>query len=259
MRAYIGCCGFPVSRKKYFASLRVVELQQTFYKLPRPETAVKWREEAPEDFIFTMKIWQVITHPPSSPTWRKAGIKVDDESKKLYGFFKPTEENIQAWEKTIEIARAVKARILVAQTPPSFGYSKENENNMIKFFEKVKRDSFTIGWEPRGDWRKYPEKVLNLVTRLNLIHVVDPFRWWPPVKITATIYLRLHGIGGKETNYSYKYTIKDFDNLCGMLLELSNSNVDEVYIMFNNKYMFQDALSFKKYLEERRCGVEEIL
>jgi len=46
----IGCCGFPVARPKYFGEFSVVEIQQTFYNLPRMTTAEKWREEAPKGF-----------------------------------------------------------------------------------------------------------------------------------------------------------------------------------------------------------------
>ena len=30
----VGCCGFPVSMKRYFQEFRVVEVQKTFYKPP---------------------------------------------------------------------------------------------------------------------------------------------------------------------------------------------------------------------------------
>jgi len=49
----------------------VVEVQQTFYQIPRIATGKRWREEAPPDFEFTMKAWQLITHEPSSPTYRR--------------------------------------------------------------------------------------------------------------------------------------------------------------------------------------------
>lgn len=47
----VGCCGFPRSHPVYFGQLRLVEIQQTFYKPPRAQTALRWREqEAPADF-----------------------------------------------------------------------------------------------------------------------------------------------------------------------------------------------------------------
>ena len=42
----IGCSGFPEARARYFQEFRTVEVQQTFYELPTPETIVRWRTEA---------------------------------------------------------------------------------------------------------------------------------------------------------------------------------------------------------------------
>ncbi len=69
LRVKVGCCGFPGGMKKYFSQFRLVEVQQTFYKMPRLKTAQKWRQEAPSDFEFTLKAWQLITHSPTSATY----------------------------------------------------------------------------------------------------------------------------------------------------------------------------------------------
>jgi uncharacterized protein YecE (DUF72 family) len=57
-----GCCGFPKARKVYYDSFKVVEVQQTFYQPPALKTIEKWRAQAPGDFEFTLKAWQLITH-----------------------------------------------------------------------------------------------------------------------------------------------------------------------------------------------------
>ncbi|MDI3299633.1 MAG: DUF72 domain-containing protein, partial [Bacillota bacterium] len=66
MRVQVGCCGFPEARELYYREFPLVEVQQTFYQLPRPATAERWRQEAPPGFLFAMKAWQLITHDPSS-------------------------------------------------------------------------------------------------------------------------------------------------------------------------------------------------
>ena len=57
----IGCCGWPEARARYFEHFPVVELQTTFYQPPSPELAEKWRSQAPPEFIFSLKAWQLIT------------------------------------------------------------------------------------------------------------------------------------------------------------------------------------------------------
>jgi len=62
MRVKVGCCGFPRGMKDYFSQFKLVEVQQTFYKMPKLDTALRWRQQAPPDFEFSLKSWQLITH-----------------------------------------------------------------------------------------------------------------------------------------------------------------------------------------------------
>ena len=229
MRIKVGCCGFPVGMKKYFETFEVVEVQKTFYKPPSPKTAEKWRKEAPEDFEFTVKAWQVITHPPTSPTYKKAGIEA-----KNCGFFKPTDEVFRAWEVTKEVAEILKVKFVLFQTPKSFRDTDENMQNMREFFKSIERD-FTFGFEPRG-WRE--EKIKRICEELDLVHVVDPF---VSEQLYGEIcYFRLHGF-----DYKHKYTDEE-------LMELQNLLNKDCYVMFNNVHMFDDALRFKQLVEKRR-------
>ena len=51
-----------MSVREYFETFPLVEVQQTFYEPPAPRTLLRWREQAPDSFEFTMKAWQLITH-----------------------------------------------------------------------------------------------------------------------------------------------------------------------------------------------------
>lgn len=233
----IGCCGFPTSRARYFENFEAVEIQQSFYQPPELHTAKKWREEAPANFEFTLKAWQLITHEPKSPTYKKLRIKIEPAKGKNFGSFKPTEEVLSAWEKTREIADALKARIIVFQCPASFVPSDKNKKNLQKFFSSIERGGYIFAWEPRGKWSK--KEVEFLCRELDLVHVVDPFQ--VPTIYGKIFYYRLHGVG----DYKYKYTHKD-------LIRLKELSKEEkgTYFMFNNVYMFEDAVAFKKMLEE---------
>jgi uncharacterized protein YecE (DUF72 family) len=106
----IGCCGFPTRKEIYYQAFQVVEVQQTFYQLPLVATGKRWREEAPPNFEFTVKASQLITHEPSSPTYRRLRMKIPEEKKSSYGSFKGTDEIEEAWSKTAEFARASTSR-----------------------------------------------------------------------------------------------------------------------------------------------------
>ena len=251
-RVRIGCCGWCVKggRKTYFEKFNVTEVQSTFYKLPRPQTASKWAEEAVGDFEFTMKAWQAITHPPSSPTWRKAGIRIPKSKADRYGLLKPTEENFEAWEKTLEICRAMKAKVCVVQTPASFKHCEENIRNVEEFFSTINREDVLIGWEPRGDWKEHLDDVKKLCDKLDLIHVVDPFRV-RAVSSHEIAYFRLHGIGKGEVNYRYRYSDADLKRLRNIVLE-ELENRKKVYVLFNNLWMAEDASRFKEIISASR-------
>jgi len=254
---------FPFARKRYYETYRTVELQNTFYDLPGVDYAEKLRAEAPEDFIFNMKAWQVITHSSRSPTWRRMRHKPPGKLEN-YGELKPTSENIAAWIKVLEFARAINARTIVLQTPPSFGYSEENAERASTFFKIALEKMHEIGlgsavaWEPRGTWHEHLEVLRNIVCRHGIIHVVDPLRRSPIIcEGQRLLYFRLHGLGGREVNYRYRYTDEDLARLASIVKELleTHSSIREAYVMFNNVYMAQDSVRFREEAKRRGLAV----
>jgi len=231
----VGCCGFPVSMKKYQENFNVVEIQKTFYKLPSPDTAKKWKDELPE-LEFIVKAPQLITHPPTSPTYRKAGINIKESKRKNYGFFRPTDEVFEAFEETKKIAKILKTQLILFQTPASFSPKDENINNLKTFIRGIDREDLILLWEPRGNWEE--EILLSLLTELNLIHVVDPFK--SKSLYGEIAYFRLHGRG---KGYKYIYSDEELFDLKNMLIKGKTN-----YVMFNNTNMFEDALRFMDIL-----------
>ncbi|MFQ6121710.1 MAG: DUF72 domain-containing protein [Dehalococcoidales bacterium] len=229
-RVKVGCCGFARGRKDYFRRFRLVEVQQTFYKMPKLETALKWRGEAPADFEFTLKAWQLITHPATSPTYRKAGVKILPGSEGDYGFFRPSDEVHKAWEETMRFARALQARVIVFQCPASFRETPENVDNMRRFFRSVRDSGFLLAWEPRGEWGEHTIK--TLCSELGLIHCVDPFD--RESLYGEPQYFRLHGGPGYRHRYSEEELKSLKDKVEGR----------ESYVLFNNLNMYHDALAF---------------
>jgi uncharacterized protein YecE (DUF72 family) len=229
----VGCCGFPKGKRKYAEQFKLVEIQQTFYKPPLTATAQKWREESPENFEFSLKAWQKITHLPSSPTYRKAALQIPADREGNYGFFKPSEEIFEAWEKTQDIARILKARAIVFQCPAKFIPNKENIENMRYFFTNIDRQDFALVWEPRGEWSK--DIIVALCQNLDLVHCVDPLQ--NEAAYGKPKYFRLHG--GRDYRHQYS------DVELAKLRELSNG---EAYVLFNNMTMDEDALRFKQFI-----------
>ncbi|MDR5683230.1 MAG: DUF72 domain-containing protein [Armatimonadota bacterium] len=229
MRVRVGCCGFARRFEEYAQHLDVVEVQQTFYRMPQHRTVERWRRRVPDRFEFTLKAWQLITHTPDSPTYRRLGHKIPVALRHRYGSFAPTREVEVAWQATLDVARALRATIVVFQCPARFGPTDPHVANLRHFFANVPREGLRFAWEPRGHWP--PALVKALCRELDLIHCVDPFV--APSQYGDPCYYRMHGRGG----YRYRYTDEDLQQLREMC-------TGPTYVLFNNVSMWDDAVRF---------------
>jgi uncharacterized protein YecE (DUF72 family) len=226
----IGCCGFPRRREEYFRTFSVIEIQETFYQPPHPETLDRWRTTAPSEFEFTLKAWQVITHPFRSPTYRRLRERLARPEEA--GFFRCSDTVLAAWERTRDAARRLGARIVLFQCPASFTPAEEHVQSLRAFFTRIDRGGLICVWEPRGDWPR--PLVSRLCFELGLVHGGDPFL--SPPATGGLGYFRLHGIGG----FRYRYSNGDLHRL----LEVCAGH-EPLYCLFNNVSVFEDALRFR--------------
>ncbi len=223
----VGCCGYPVSRNKYWESLSLVELNNTFYSYPRIQTVVKWREEAPKDFEFTVKAHQDISH--------KSRLRL--------------ETALEPFEKMKGICRELRAKILLIQTPASF--TPEGLEAAERFFKSISRNGLTIAWETRGPvWeeQKVRQRLKPILEKLDVPHVTDPFKT-VPVYTGRKAYFRLHGRG--EEMYYYQYSDDELRDLYNLVEPFSREG-SEVYVLFNNLSMFDDSKRFLSLVKEGR-------
>jgi len=279
-KARIGTSGFGIGRARYVQTFDCVEVQHTFYQPPKIATLERWREEAPPDFEFVLKAWQLITHDAKSPTYRRLKRQLSEREKQDAGYFRPSAIVNEAWEITLACAKALRAMTILFQCPASFKQTDENIANLEAFFKNRKRsvgadlsvrplENFTGGqtrgsvegrtlrsaptssleeagfnfcWEPRGDWD--PKVVKKICDDLNLWHVVDPFQ---SVSVTPQkLYFRLHGKGG----WRYVYDEAELRELAGMLRRAGKRMKGVApYVFFNNVRMTEDALRFRAILE----------
>lgn len=246
MNARIGTCGFGIAQPKYVRIFSCVEIQHTFYQPPQTSTLERWRANAPSDFEFVLKAWQLITHDSKSPTYRRLKKKLTPSERDEAGYFRASTVVKEAWEVTLACAKALRARTILFQCPASFKQTKENVANLEAFFESLNRDKkaakLNFCWEPRGDWDS--KVVKRLCEDLNLWHAVDPFT---TENLTpARPYFRLHGRNG----WRYEYEESELRELAAMLPRNSAGN-NTPYVFFNNARMTQDAVKFQAITEAR--------
>lgn len=243
-KIHTGCCGWSYLNEQEFADklggeyssklqayaalFEAVEINSTFYRLPRPATAEKWRKEVDAirpDFEFTVKAFKGITH--------------------LHRFQK--KESLDAFGVIGDICSALNARYVLFQSPASFKPTPANIENMRWFFSGIDISGLTAVWEPRGTWYDDQRLIQSVCTDNKLVHCVDLFRNEPLMsnKIGAA-YFRLHGFG-QPTMYRYNFSNQELRQLCDEIVSLPPI-VKDIYVFFNNEACYRNGLTFQRMI-----------
>jgi uncharacterized protein YecE (DUF72 family) len=114
---------YPEKKSKEFDELKyysqifnTCEINNTFYRPPSAAVAKGWADKTPEDFSFSVKLWQKFTHPA------KISRKKSDEQ-----WEPPTEKDFDEFRAGImPLADAGKLGALLLQYPAGFHCSPEN-------------------------------------------------------------------------------------------------------------------------------------
>ena len=101
----------------YAKNFNTVEVDSTFYRIPRISTVLDWNEQTPKDFMFSLKFPQVITH-----------------IKKL----KNCEEEAKVFLERVELLKE-KLGALLLQLPSTFE-SDEHVSSLRDFLQELPED-----------------------------------------------------------------------------------------------------------------------
>jgi uncharacterized protein YecE (DUF72 family) len=182
-----------------------------------------------------MKVWQLVTHPAQSPTYRRMKQPLPEGAER--GFFRDSATVEQGWQRSLQCAAVLDATALLFQCPASFAPERENVERMRRFFHRITRPAARLLWEPRGArWVAARSLALALCEELDLVHVVDPFV--TPPDPAQPVYWRLHGIAGPRSSYASA----DLARLRDMLMDTGAPPPH--YVMFNNLPRRGDAARF---------------
>jgi uncharacterized protein YecE (DUF72 family) len=235
----VGCCGWSYLKPIEFRNLisaryssilqayaqifSFVEINSTFYHMPRQATVEKWRREVSDknkEFEFSIKAYKGITH-----------------------FDRFGHKSLEYFDQLKKIAGKLECRLILFQSPTSFNSSAENISKIKRFFGSIAEENLSLAWEPRGNWCDSPSLIKELCEEYDLIHCVDPFRNEPVAFGKRKIaYFRLHGFG-KPSMYNYSFSDKELDNLKQILNSLEHS-CNSIYVLFNNSNCYNNAINF---------------
>ena len=207
----------------YCKHFNTVELNVTFYRLPKQEVFAGWNSRTPEGFVFAIKGSRFITH-----------IKRLKDSK-------------HALKLMFERARPLSKKIDVVlwQLPPKFKCDTERLSSFLRQLSKYKKFRHVFEFR-EASW--FNNKIFRLLKKNNIaICSAD----WPPcsgdIHLTADfIYIRRHGAGAELYSgcYSNAQLKKD-----AKLISKQLSAGRDVYIYFNNDaygWAVKNAKTLKK-------------
>lgn len=231
---YIGCSGWHYREWKdlFYAGIRqkdwfshyaekfnTVEINNTFYRLPNATMVKNWYQNAPTDFVYTIKANRMITH-------YKKFKQVKSVSDDFYRICTKLQEKLGC---------------ILFQLPKNFHYSQQNLANIIDTlnpkFKNVVEFRHASWWNDEV-YRAFKDN-----------HIIFCSISAPelPEKIVYTgtdIYIRLHGL----TWYDYKYTNHE---LSSYAQSIKKRTLNNVWCYFNNDvnaYAVDNALKLARLL-----------
>lgn len=163
----------------YFAQrFAAVEINATFYSLPKPERFDEWAGAVPGDFAFAVKASQYLTHRKRLKEPEEPVATLLQRARRLGGALGP----------------------VLVQLPPNFKAAPQRLAQALDAFPSDVR----VAVEPRhGSW--WTDEVADVLARRDaaLVWADDRGRWQQPAWATASWgYVRLHGgTGSPPTGY----------------------------------------------------------
>ncbi len=235
----IGCAGFSMKLSEYFREFNLVEVQETFFDPPKERTLARWRKAAPVGFAFSLRAWQLITHPATYPGYQRIRRSWDAPARDRFGFFQPGEQTLWAWEVVQRAAEILGARAVVFQTPASFTPTRGNRENLRRFFTTIERGAYHLVWEPDGIWE--PEETEGICRECGLVPGLDPLLVRPASGDIR--YFRMR----EKTRGRSGYTEDDFFRIRSAALD-AGEGAGEGFFVWQTPNAARDASRFAKWL-----------
>ncbi|QHL88865.1 DUF72 domain-containing protein [Nibribacter ruber] len=189
----------------YLRFFDTVEINNSFYRLPSPETFANWRTSVPPDFLFAVKASRYITHMK----------KLKDPQQSLAQFM----GNVQALEE--------KLGPILFQLPPAWRLNLERLEQFLAALPPFYR--YTIEFRDQS-W--YDARVYALLQQKNIAFCIyDLDGHQSPLEVTADfVYIRLHGPEGKYNGSYSETTLQTWAEK----LKVWSAEGKDVFVYFDN-------------------------
>jgi len=184
----------------YAEHFSTVEINNTFYRIPKKEVFESWKKQVPAKFRFILKAPQIITHVKR--------LKTD------------TKDTVEYFAK-VSSALGEKRGVVLFQLPPSFKLNLERLEEFISIVPEEIKAAFEFR---HAEW--FTDNVYNLLKKRNFALCLSDTDEEPVKEIISTAdwgYLRLRRI-----NYTKK-------NLIDWHKKIAEQNWKDAYIFFKHE------------------------
>jgi uncharacterized protein YecE (DUF72 family) len=206
----------------YATSFDTVEINNTFYGLPKLETVEEWRQTVPRGFRFALKFSRYGSHTKC---------------------LKNPEQTVSAFMECVHQLKSAAGPVLV-QLKPDWHCNPERLEHFLKALPPSVRWAFEF-----RDASWFCDEVYGLLKEHNAAMVIhDMLDDHPDVDTADWSYHRFHG-----DHYKGHYTPQFLSAFADRLAERSRGGREQ-FIYFNNDAeacAVQDALNLKRYLSKR--------
>ena len=254
----------------YATHFNTVEVNSTFYGQPRADVTRAWAQRTPENFEFSIKLYQKFTHPRMyKQQFTKSSVRHEPATGDtlLDALTRPNPSDLDDFRHGIEpLAVAGKLGPLLAQFPPSF----KSDDVSLDYLEWLLQSlaDYTVAVELRH--RSWSDALGTTLQLLNahgaaLVQIDEPkFRLSIAQNqlpnIPTFYYMRLHGRNAaqwwshdkSEDRYNYLYSAGELQEFVETI-DGARSIVKKAYLYTNNHFSAKsvaNAAMIKKQLGE---------
>lgn len=220
----------PTQWLHYYARFfNTVEINASFYRMPKAQTVINWTENAPKDFIFCPKMSRYVTH-----------------IKRLKDCEEPLEYFFQIFEPMKE-----KMGPVLIQLPPSL---KFDYGRVEAFFATLNKHygKYDFAIEGRHDtW--LDDNAFDLMAQHNIAWVISQSGVGFPYSEMVTaknVYIRFHGPGKLYASLYTEKQMQEWADKCSAWIKDGHT----VWAYFNNTaeaHALENAKQLKAMMESK--------
>jgi uncharacterized protein YecE (DUF72 family) len=226
----------------YMQFFPVVELNYTWYQMPRAEAVARMRARVPDGFLFAAKLVRTLTHERSDE-WQK---------------------HLQQYLKGIAPLKDRLAAILV-QLPPEFTWNENNRRYLARLLDglyglPVAVEFRHVSWALDSVFAELERRRVTLVT----VDVPPSPELFPPLDVVTNsdfFYARFHGrnvdgwnSGNMLKKFDYDYSSSELQEWAAGPLHNMRSHASRGILFFNNHVRAQaprNARELQRIVQDR--------